>query len=587
VRRVRWFGIFALVGATVSASAAIKPAGDTLLTTRWKNTIRSADNLKLPVPTSPGPKQALVYIYAGANYTEALALSGNPAKAEGLARAFESAFSGTPVASSTVEYAQEDGQAVATVDHSKSVLGARSGGREIDVPRLMAAVRSAGLTPCVLVRLPLYGTVDASGFQTDESTRSRYLYATGDQATSRVRFSVTLSDRAIPIAVLALLLPLLGGLGGLLGGMAVARNMSIELKRRRQLYGRVVNGCVFGGISIHAPLFVGLTISRAYLPYVDVWFGTRSLANFIPVFVLTPILLFAILPITNRAERKLFGPPPESPALPSPPVPSEHQKRVRRAATAIYFVLAAAALGLMFVLPAGFRAVPLAFVLFGNVIFQSAILPKLGAPTAIASVDDLQSLQLIAESYGRQLGVSVGKVERDKSQFTTSMCSLTAGIRRNIVVSDRFRQLMGEQEARFHIAAAVAAISLGHPVKRAAMIAGPALLMMLYMIVTMRFLFQSPQRVPIAFAPLILFLPFAFLVIRPAMTRMVAEADRQALKLTGDFPSARSAVLKLFGIAPERDDAETANPFATRRIADLERASRELGLVSTPRGTSS
>ncbi len=194
-------------------------------------------------------------------------------------------------------------------------------------------------------------------------------------------FTATTSSIGLPIAVAALLLPLLGGVIGMLAGIAVAKNGALELSIRRQRYTKFVMGGALGSIAIHAPLFLGLIVTQAYKPYADVWFGTRSALTFAPLIMLAPLTMMLILPFANRTEKKLFGAAPDAPKLPPPPGDPEARKRARKISSLVYLGLAVPAFALFFFLPPAFRMMPLFVLIFGNLIFQSFVLPKFGKPT--------------------------------------------------------------------------------------------------------------------------------------------------------------------------------------------------------------
>ncbi len=176
------------------------------------------------------------------------------------------------------------------------------------------------------------------------------------------------------------------------------------------------------------------------------------------------------------------------------------------------------------------------------------------------------------------MGSRVRNVKLQKSATSATLCHIAAEPSGDIVVSHRFLQVMSDDEASFFLASSLSDIADGRPLRRNLMIFGPALLMLPVFLCGIYFGQGHPRVLPILFAPFVLFIPFAFLVIRPATEKATTSADRAALKVTGDYPAARAAILKMWGIAPEREDAESANAFASKRLANLRNIAQELGI---------
>ncbi len=173
---IQWFSMRRILAAilltlliTAGASAQVVHATGKLLTQRWETTLDSGTRLTSPVVARPARGQVLFYIYSGASYTQALALCGDPKMAQPLAEALAKAGAGTPLSETSAEFTEEDGQAVVSLEQGGGHIGAAKATRAFNVPAYIEAIQGLGFKPIIVLRLPLYGTIDQSGFQTESS----------------------------------------------------------------------------------------------------------------------------------------------------------------------------------------------------------------------------------------------------------------------------------------------------------------------------------------------------------------------------------------------------------------------------------
>jgi hypothetical protein len=299
----RGLGALCIAALTAVALGQVRESDDALVGPRQERFVERLVEL-VGAPAKLSEHEIYLLVDTGSAVADIRILGSEAADASAYAGLLAS-WSGREA-----EFSQETGYAVARAEVGQARLFSRSSSLELPLGDLMRRLRAAGLTPHLGIRVPKHATVQPT-VEVLLERRSFRLIAPPPDGT------LVVAMHANALQVWAPWLIIFGPLVAMLLGMSIAvvygARRQIDLERRRLIYGRIVRGSSFGPTVVMLPLALWLLTSGQIYPVADLWFGSLSVAPFIPFAAIAAMAPFAVLLPMQRFEARLFsdGTPPE------------------------------------------------------------------------------------------------------------------------------------------------------------------------------------------------------------------------------------------------------------------------------------
>jgi Zn-dependent protease with chaperone function len=306
--------------------AQVRPASDPIVSSRLRRIVEMIPGSPLDLPPYLAkPQDVYLLVTAGASYTDIQVLANPEVPPPSVARALSSALAGTPLRGQPVEWSA-DRYSAAQVSEHHSRFGAVRGSNTVPIAPLVSGLRQAGLMPHVLLRIPRYAQVSVPsshyGTKTFRWYDAKHL---GGQASVTVTAALSPLSLAGPLSFL-LVVPVIGLLGLWLAGVLSRRGQRDDAARRQVF--RSVSGYATAGAVLL--LFAGefaLFRSPAMSVLADLWTGSSATTTiFFPFLVASALILPLLLVVSHKQENRRFGPLPTAPAIPM----SDEEKAVRQ-----------------------------------------------------------------------------------------------------------------------------------------------------------------------------------------------------------------------------------------------------------------
>jgi len=273
------------------------------------------------------PQDVYLLVTAGASYTAIQVLANPEVMPLSVARALSSALAGTPLRGRTVEWSA-DRYSAAQVSEDHHHFGAMRGSNVVSIAPLMVGLRRVGLTPHLLLRVPRYAQVSLP--QPSYSTNAFRWYDArrlAGQPSIAVTAMLSPLSLALPLSFL-LAVPVIGLLGLWLAGFLSSREQRDDTARRQ----------IFRKVNSYAMLAAMLALFASIFPFfhalvlntlADLWFGSSSIAIFVPCVIIAAAPLVLLLVVFRNQETRRFGAVIAGPAIPM----SDEEKAVRKRVT--------------------------------------------------------------------------------------------------------------------------------------------------------------------------------------------------------------------------------------------------------------
>lgn len=368
--------------------------------------------------------------------------------------------------------------------------------------------------------------------------------------------SIAIPSILVILLILWFFLIPVGILIAFLLGNREGRRTDIPLAERRRRYGQIVTGGSFGILGVHMVIVISTITTRTMEPLSQLWFGERFTTVAIPFLMLGMFAPMALLPLQNRAERRLMGPSEDEKRLQTvqPPlrVIPQPPSKIKGWATAVLVLCVvsrvclvplgnksdiASILNLVSTLGAVLAIIP--------ILFAERNLPKLEIdPETLERLE--AQLHIVVEKVAGWMSIAPPKsrVLREAlyGRFAAVCDSKGVG-----VTIGAMEELLPE-EIDFLVAHELAHQKLGHRRRMRWIIALPFLLMLIDVVcvamgLKMSIVTPSFILTPIVVVPLLM-LPFT-VVIRKWRRTGEFDADRMAVETTGNPQAAISALRKI------------------------------------------
>ena len=596
------------------ARAQIRPASDPIVNSRLQRIVEMIPGAPLDLPPYlANPKDVYLLVTAGASYTDIQVLANPEVPPQTVARALSSALAGTPLRGQTVEWSA-DRYSAAQVSEHHSRFGALRGSNTVPVAPLMSGLRQAGLTPHLLLRVPAHD-------QTPPLPLSHYgtrAFRWYDVRHLGNQGSVTVTARMTGISlarILAyyLLIPVISLLGLRLAHVLSSRGQRDDAARRL-LFRSISTYTVTGSLLAQVGGMVYLLRTPTPAGIADLWFGSSTTTLLVPFLVAGALPLPLFLLLTRRQEIRRFGPVPTSPAIPM----SDEEKAVRQRVarySMMPHLIGAVALG----------AVPF-FVTRTSPLYPfihpvAMFLPMVGAGLVgrifqkrldrftQKTVD--QDLTWRARQIGQTLGVRMPDVFVEDSSRAAHL-AFASHQGHHITLSRKLQGTFTPEEMDFVLAHHLACMKRRGGISGISLLLGMVLPVPFFAIAAVVALPKLVTGVPSSSVLLssAWFLPalFGYVLFTTALmiplsksgarqqAKKLADADRDALEVTGNLTAAESALEKFEADTPpptvqvnnamSAANAETwarvqAGRISIRRVA-LQKTAQELRLAPAP-----
>lgn len=549
-------------------------------------------------------RDVYVLLAAGAAYKDVRVLARPGVRPETLARALHEAVRGTALAQRPVTWSHGDAFSAAHVSLSSGHFGAREAVSVFPAGRIVDGLRRAGYAPHVLLSVPRHVVQDPRlGALPQERMRASWWYD-----ASRLNADEKITVRArLPAASLAatlaffLFVPVVGALG-LTAAVLFGMGPGVPIATRRRLYPKIATWPTFAAIALHAPFVIVFLRSSHPRVVGDLWFGTSSLTGaFMPFLMAGPLVMMLLLPLTKRAELRLFGPSEEAAPAAAAAVPemSPEEKAARK--SVLLWGLAPNVIGLALILakdiiaprPSPLRPwvfpVAMLFTFLGSHLVRWLLRGRLRPFESPPVLDP--ALTERAQTLAARMGVArLKSVAVDHSPAGRATANALVGPNK-IIVTSRLCGALTAPEMDFVLAHEIAHLRGGHFARSLVISLLGATLLFLPLLLAL-----SGRRVlPAnnALATLAFLLPlFGFFVVFVASfwlrRQREHEADRFALGATGDLPAAMNALATMAANSPlphlHEVDILSTHPKLSRRFAALRQIAHTLDVKqrSTP-----
>ena len=549
-----------LLGA-MPARAQVRPATHPIVNRRLQRVVEMIPGSATDLPPYlVKPQDVYLLVTAGASYTDVQVLANPEVPPQTIANALSSALAGTPLQGQMVEWSV-DRYSVAQVSEDHHHFGAMRGSNVVSIAPLMVGLRRVGLTPHLLLRTaryaqtslpsPHYGTKAFRWYDT------RHLVGQGS-----VTVTATLSPLALaaPLSFL-LAVPVIGLLGLWLAGFLSSRGQRDDTARRQ----------VFRKVNSYAMLAAMLALFASIFPFfhalvlntlADLWFGSSSIAIFVPCVIIAAAPLVLLLVVFRNQETRRFEAVIAGPAIPMSDEEKAVRKRVARYSM-VPHLIGALALGAVpffvtrtsplypFIHPVAMFLPMVGAVLVGR-IFQKR-LDKFTQKT----LDD--DLTWRARQLGQTLGVRMPDVFVEDSSRAAHLVSVTHQ-GHHITLSRKLQATFTAVETDFVLAHHLACMrQRGGGDKKwlwvllVCPVLVPALLIVSRHIFpggpTLTTLILSSWFLPVVIGYFVLTLVLTMVLLGGGTQRQAKQqeisADRAALEATGNLAAAESALDKL------------------------------------------
>jgi len=565
------------------AQAGIRESEDWIVKMRVHTHLTTLST-HLGFPDTPIVSGTVVAGTIGASFGEIVVVG--PVKAD--AKRYATALSATAKELGVTEpvlWSQENDCASALLTWGQGKLGQMSAQQSVDVGSLVTRLRSIDPKLYVSIRLPKYVHLENRLTVSYSSSSNNYYDLSKLNASQKMDVRVDLPAWLPVGAILFVALVPFGTIGGILTGIAIGKNQSIPLAKRRKLYSKFVRYGSFGTICLHIPLAMGMMFGGLLKPISDLWFGSVTMVGAFAPFLIAPIfVLFPVLALATRFEKKLFGAAPSEQALlpPAPPVSAE-EASLKKKKLIVYVCLATVGLVLwvgpdIFLSPKDhmgmlFKFPGILIVVMGR-FFVDFCFRKASAkfPTQTEDPDLAAEVSALAEKFSvaiRSVKVDIGPMGR-----ANSYASVTA--KGDVVMALRAKELLDENERMFIFAHELAHLKLQHSKARRLRIVIPYLIActpLFFFPVLVASRVQIPFSPALLFSPALVAVPYMFIAGAALSKKQEYEADRLALETTGDVSVAESALRKMaMGTSMphmhDMDEQQT-HPAMWRRIQKL------------------
>ena len=601
------------LSGTPPAWAQVRPASDPIVNSRLQRIVEMIPNAPLDLPPYLAKsKDVYLLVTAGASYTDIQVLANPEVPPQTVARALSSALSGTPLQGQPVEWAADRYSAAQMSEHH-SHFGAMRGANVVPVAPLLLGLRQAGLTPHLLLRVPLFAQTSLPpppyGTETFRWYDGRHL---AGQTGMTVTGTLSPPTLALPLAY-CLVTPVIGLFGLWLAGFLSSRGQR-DTAARRQVF-RSVNA--YAMMSVMLALFGGVfALFRAPVvpALADLWFGsstTTVLVPFLPIAAL-PLLFFMVW--GHKQEARRFGPAPTG-AISAIPMSDEEKavrQRVARYNRIPHLIGAVVMAAALFAVPRRSPLYPFVHPLamflpvIGGGLIARLFQKRLDRFTQKTLDDDLTWR---ARQLGQVLSVRMPDVFVEDSSRAAHL-AFASHQGHHITLSRKLQETFTPAETDFVLAHHLACMKRKPSFGKA----GLTLLLLFLPIFAIPALLLWGSVRPGGLGPVLLhsswFIPAAisYLVISTALLPLVskssarqqakrlAEADRDALEVTGNLAAAESALDKMvagdmpmltqIGKVSASDPAQLkeltrAGGILLRRM-ELHKAAQALGLAPAP-----
>lgn len=544
------------------ARAQVRPATQPIVNSRLQRVVEMIPGSATDLPPYlVKPQDVYLLVTAGASYTAVQVLANPEVPPQTIANALSSALAGTSLRGRTVEWSA-DRYSAAQVTEDHHHFGAMRGVNVVPIAPLMGGLRRAGLTPHLLLRVPRF--VQTSLPPPPYSTKTFRWYDAGHLVgKSSIAVTATLSPLALAVPLSFLLaVPVIGLFGLWLAGFLSSRGQRDDAGRRlvfRRVNTYAMMASVFALFAsifplLHAPVIPALA---------DLWFGSSSIAIFVPFLAVAAVPLMLFLVLAHKREIRRFGAVTAGPAIPM----SDEEKAVRKRVaqySRVPHIIGAVALG----------AVPL-FVTRTSPLYPfihpvAIFLPMVGAGLVgrifqkrldrfTQKMKD-EDLTWRARQLGQTLGVRMPDVFVEDSSRAAHLAS-AAHQGHHITLSRKLQTTFTPAETDFVLAHHLACMKGRAGISVNSLMLGFVLPLPVFVFVTLvllpRFipgsvtlatLSSSFWFFPSMFTYLILCGVFLIAMVTSATKRQAkqeTDADRAALEATGNLAAAESALDKL------------------------------------------
>jgi len=526
------------------------------------------------------PQDVYLLVTAGASYTAIQVLANPEVPPLSVARALSSALAGTPLRGRTVEWSA-DRYSAAQVSEDHHHFGAMRGSNVVSIAPLMVGLRRVGLTPHLLLRVPRYAQVSLP--QPSYSTNAFRWYDArrlAGQPSIAVTAMLSPLSLALPLSFL-LAVPVIGLLGLWLAGFLSSREQRDDTARRQ----------IFRKVNSYAMLAAMLALFASIFPFfhalvlntlADLWFGSSSIAIFVPCVIIAAAPLVLLLVVFRNQETRRFGAVIAGPAIPMSDEEKAVRKRVARYSM-VPHLIGALALGAVpffvtrtsplypFIHPVAMFLPMVGAVLVGR-IFQKR-LDKFTQKT----LDD--DLTWRARQLGQTLGVRMPDVSVEDSSQAAHLVSATHQ-GHHITLSRKLQATFTAVETDFVLAHHLACMKQrGGGDKKwlrvlpVCPVLVPALLIVSRHIFpggpTLTTLILSSWFLPVIIGYFGLTLVLTMVLLGGGTQRQAkqeTDADRAALEATGNLAAAESTLDKLGAAAALFPEAQMAMDFSSTPV---------------------
>ena len=568
-----------LSGATPTRAQSIRPAREPIVGSRLRHVVEMipGSNTDLP-PFLKTPKDVYLLVTAGAAYTEVEVLANPEVSPPLVAQALSLAITGTPLAGKTVRWSA-DSYSAAQVSEKHSRFGAMRGSNAVPIAPLMVGLRRAGLTPHLLLRIAGHGQA-VSLPRSNYGTRTFRWY---DAQRLGTRGSITVTAQTTwrtPVYLLTyFLLPSLVCLLGLgLAGVVSSRGQRDDMARRL-LFRRISRYAFIGALMAQLGGMQFLLLRTAVpAALADLWLGSSTTTVLVPFIVGSALILPLFLILARKLEIRRFGAVTAGPVSAIPM--SDEEKAVRKRVAQYSMVPHLIGMALLF---AALFAVPRTSPLYSFVHPIAMFLPVVGGGFVTwlfkkrldkftqKTLDD--GLTWRARQLGQTLGVRMPDVFVEDSSRAAQLASATHQ-GHHVTLSRKLQETFTAAEMDFVLAYHLACMKRRAGISINSLMLGFVFPLPVFLVTTLVLvprltpgnpttaaMFSSPWFLPALFAYLAVCGLSLVTVVTSATKRQAkqdADADRDALEVTGDLAAAESALDKLCADAALSPEAQMA-----------------------------
>lgn len=585
-------GLFILL-MPVSSYAEVEESESSLIGIAEENQMKRVEE-ELGFPRLDKKK---VYLIAscGASYGKVVVIGSGEQAPQALAATLESWAKESNI-DGEVLWSKEDEYSAARLTWSKGSFGSNAASQTIEFDTALIKLKSSGLQVFAALRVLKYVSTDLKA-NADSSTSSVNYYKLDETHQTRVQFNAKLGNTDYLFVILFFaFVPLITFIGF---GSAIwlGNNKKIALEKRKKFYAKLVSYPTFIGIGLHAPFAIWVITGPVLRKIGDVWMGTDRATTFaFPALMLPILVLFAILPLVNKFERKLFGDGDAKP-LEETVVPSHEEVALNKRKRIIAFVVIGVAITIyslsQFVFRKQLGEVNVLFEIGSLLLIMFASnIAKLFVRTeekALFGPESSPHIQFIADQLSQEMGTNLKPVIVSRDALLRN--SIHASINpRRIMVSARAAKDLDDDEMRFLLAHELAHVRLGHLRWRFIVLFMPSVFLIcvpMFLIFSGVRLF-TPNLIPFVFGAMLLTMFWSAAGSKVMLRKQEYEADELALQTTMNLPAAENLLRKLVSgpnsYMHEIEDFST-HPAISNRLDRLRSLAQRLGLSSTPTST--